>query len=249
MRRFIVGLALIAVIAGAAYLALFQREAIMSLFNQGKLAAEGFQPAKTPSEAFDRFRKALKERNYEAAQMYLGGDYAEQFHKGAKNAQDLGVAIDNLLSTMETTGTKSDKVKLEMLLLDPFPPNIQVLDVKQDGDKATAKLTEEINTSLQVQGDFADWQVERRMFRSLVPYKMIPVIGTVELRKEGDGDKAQWKIFLPVTPDLRLSVDYLADKGSNYKQAINRVKEDLKNDATTKESLERALRQALEESK
>jgi hypothetical protein len=249
MRKFIVGLAAILALVGAAYLGLFQREAIISLFNQGKLAAQGFTPAKTPSEAIDGFRKALKERNYEAAQLYLGGDYAEQFHKGAKTGQDLGVAIDNLLSAMETTGTKSDKVKLELLLLDPFPPHIQAPSVKQDGDKATAALTEEINTSLLVQGSFADWHVERRIFRSLLPYKSIPVSGTVDLRKEGEGDKAQWKIYLPVTADLRLSVDYLADKGSNYVNAINRVKEDLKNDATTKEGLERALKEKLEESK
>ena len=249
MRKFIVGAAAVLVLIGIAYLALFQREAIMSLFTQGKLAAQGYAPAKTPSEAVDGFRKALKERNYEAAQIYLGGDYAEQFHKGAKNGQALGVAIDNLLSAMETTGTKSDKVKLELMLLDPFPPNIQAPNVKQDGDKATASLTEEITTALHIQGDFADWQVERRMFRSLLPYKSIPVSGTVELKKDGEGDKAQWKIYLPVTADLRLSVDYLADKGSNYTNAINRVKEDLKNDATTKESLERALKTALEESK
>ena len=52
-----------------------------------------------------------------------------------------------------------------------------------------------------------------------------------------------------MTPELRLSVDYLADNGSNYANAVDRVKEDLKNDATTKESLEHALKQGLEESK
>ena len=62
--------------------------------------------------------------------MYLGGDYVGQFHKGAKNGQNLGVAIDNLLHTMETTGTKSDKVKLVLRLLDPFPSTLKVLKVE-----------------------------------------------------------------------------------------------------------------------
>ena len=85
------------------------------------------------------------------------------------------------------------------------------------------------------------------MFRSL--FRSVPPDGRVELRKEGDSASGQWKIYLPVTPQLRLCVDYLADNGSNYVNAINRVKEDLKNDATTKESLENALKKALEESK
>src|SRR5438128_1286665 len=105
MRKFIVGIAAFAVVTLGAYIGLFQRAAVMSLFAQGKLAAQGYSPAATPSEALDDFRRALKERNYEAAELYLGGDYAEQFHKGAKNGQKLGAAIDNLLSTMETTGT------------------------------------------------------------------------------------------------------------------------------------------------
>ena len=57
------------------------------------------------------------------------------------------------------------------------------------------------------------------MLRSLA--RSVPANGVVELRKEGDGDKGQWKIYLPVTPDLRLCVDYLSDKGSNYVNAIN----------------------------
>ncbi len=145
---------------------------------------------------------------------------------------------------METTGTKSDKVKYVLRWLDPFPADFKVLDVKQSGDgKAYATIAEDASP-LQVQGDFSDWRVDPRAYRSLCR----SVGSQLELRKEGSGD-GQWKIYLPVTPDLRLSADYLADNGSNYANAVDRVKEDLKNDATTKESLEHALKQALEESK
>ncbi len=142
---------------------------------------------------------------------------------------------------METTGTKSDKVKYVLRWLDPFPTDIKVVDVKQSGDKlAYATLAEEAGP-LQIQGDFSDWRVDPRACRPLFR----SVGAQVELRREGN----QWKIYLPVTPDLRLCVDYLAENGSNYANAVDRVKEDLKNDATTKESLENALKQALEESK
>jgi hypothetical protein len=248
MRKLIVGVAAFLLVTGIAYLTLFKRDAVLTLASQGKLAAMGYTPAKTPSEALDSFRKAVKERNYEAAEMYLGGDYAEQFHKGAKNGQNLGVAIDNLTSTMQTTGTRSDKVKLVLRLLDPFPATLKVLKVEPAGDnRAYAVLTEESGSPLEIQGNFQDWTVDARMFRSL--FRSVPSDGRVELRKEGDSANGQWKILLPVTPALRLCVDYLADNGSNYVNAINRVKEDLKNDATTKESLENALKKVLEESK
>jgi len=248
MRKLIVGGAAILLVLGIAYLALFKRDAIKSLASQGKLAVQGFTPAKTPDEALDSFRRAIKERNYEAAKQYLGGEYFGQFDKGAKNGQNLGVAIDNLFHTMETTGTKSDKVKLVLRLLDPFPATLKVLKVEPAGDaRAYAVLTEENGSRLDIQGTFQDWHVDPRMFRSL--FRSVPPDGRVELRKEGDSANGQWKIFLPVTPELRLCVDCLADNGSNYVNAIIRVKEDLKNDATTKESLENALKKALEESK
>ncbi len=202
MRKFIVGAAAILLLLGIAFLALFKRDAIMSLFNQGALAAQGFTPAKTPSEALDSFRKAIKDRNFTAAEMYLTGDYAEQFHKGAKNGQNLGVAIDNLMSTMQTTGTKSDKVKLVLQLLDPFPSTLKVLKVEPAGDnRAYAVLTEESGSPLEIQGTFQGWTVDPRMFRSL--FRSVPPDGRVELRKEGDGANGQWKILLPVTPPLR----------------------------------------------
>ena len=181
MRKFIVGVAAFVVVTLVAYIGLFQRAAVMSLFAQSKLAAQGYTPAKTPDEALDGFRKALKERNYEAAELYLGGEYVDEFHKGAKNGQKLGVAIDNLLSVMETTGTKSDKVKYVLRWLDPFPADLKVLEVKSSGDdKAYATIAEEASP-LQVQGDFSDWRVDARAYRSLCR----SVGARVELRKEG----------------------------------------------------------------
>jgi hypothetical protein len=133
-------------------------------------------------------------------------------------------------------------------LLDPFPATLKVLKVEPTGDKsAYAVLTEESGSPLEIQGTFQDWTVDARMFRCL--FRSVPPEGRVELRKEGDSGNGQWKIYLPVTWQLRQCVEYLADNGSNYVNAISRVKEDLKNDATTKESLENALKKALEESK
>jgi hypothetical protein len=167
MRRFLFTVAAMVVVALAAYLGLFQREALWGLWTRSKLAAEGYGPAKTPSEAMDKFLKAIKDRNYEAAESYLGGDYAEQFHKGAKQGQPLGVAIDNLNSAMEKTGVKSDRVKVVLKLMDPFPTGLKVVDVKQDGDKAHATVTEEPGVLLRPDGRVENWDLPPALCHAL----------------------------------------------------------------------------------
>ncbi len=87
MRKFVVGVAAFVVVTLTAYIGLFQRAAVMSLFAQTKLAAQGYTAAKTPDEALDGFRKALKERNYEAAELYLGGDFTSEFHRARRTAR------------------------------------------------------------------------------------------------------------------------------------------------------------------
>jgi hypothetical protein len=220
MRRFLFTVAAMVVVALAAYLGLFQREALWGLWTRSKLAAEGYGPARTPSEAMDKFLKAIKDRNYEAAESYLGGDYAEQFHKGAKQGQPLGVAIDNLNAALEKTGVKSDRVKVILKLMDPFPTGLKVVDVKQDGDKAHATITEEPGVLLRPDGRVENWDLPPALCQAL--FRGVLGSGTI---------------------------DYLNDNGSNYVNALERVKEDVKNDATTKADLERALRTALSDSK
>ena len=111
MRKAIVQVSALLLILGVAYLGLFQRQAVMGLFKQAKLSAKGYKPAKTPEEALDKFREAIKDRDYEAAATYCGGDFVEQINKAAPGAKVLGDAIDNVLHNMDQEGIKSDKVK------------------------------------------------------------------------------------------------------------------------------------------
>ncbi len=87
MRKLIVQVAALLLITGVAYLGLFQRQAVMGLFKQARLNAKGYTPAKSPEEALDRFRKAVKDRDYEAAASYCGGDFVEQINKAAPGAR------------------------------------------------------------------------------------------------------------------------------------------------------------------
>src|SRR5207247_2533152 len=74
--------------------------------------AKGLTPAKTPQEALDKFRQALKERDYESAALYCDDAYGEQLKRGAKEAKALGEAVDSLQHNMKSRDIKSGKVEL-----------------------------------------------------------------------------------------------------------------------------------------
>src|SRR5258708_4363536 len=87
--------------------------------------ARGYSPAKTPEEALEKFAKAVKERDYVSASEYCAGEYGKQMHKGAAAAKALGVAIDNLEQNMVNENIKSNKCKVWLRRLEPFPKVIQ----------------------------------------------------------------------------------------------------------------------------
>jgi hypothetical protein len=207
--------------------------------------ASGFTPAKTPTEAIDKFKKALQDRDYETAATYCDPDYAEQLRKGAEGAQKLTRAIDSLRNSMEKHGVKSDKVKAALYLLEPFPLNVKTHDLKEKDDSAAAQLVEEGTSSTADTGKIL--VKHARLVHAFLP--VVPWNGKVELFREGSGDKAAWKLKIPVTPRLRDSVDTLKDSGTNYANAIQQVSDQVKNNPGTKAEVERELERALDESK
>jgi hypothetical protein len=97
------------------------------------MKAEGYTTAQTPTEALEKYRTAIKKRNYEAALRYTGGDYHEQLKIGGDAAAKLGKAIDDVMYTFkETKNLKNDKVEYALRMLDPFPTEFVVEDVKPD---------------------------------------------------------------------------------------------------------------------
>ncbi len=76
------------------------------------------------------------------------------------------------------------------------------------------------------------------MILSLVPGEVGIPQEIIELFKE---DTGFWKIKLPVTPRLRISVEALKENGTNYANAIFQVRDEVKNDYVTKEQIQRNL--------
>lgn len=251
MRRAVVQLAFFALIILAGYLFFFKRDATVGMLQKGVTQARGYTPAKTPQEAMDKFREAIKGRDYEtAAQVYCGGDYAEQMRKAAPAAAKLGGEIDDLLHQMSNKGKKTDRSELVLRMLDPFPTGFEVPDIKTSGDKATAKLVEPIGLKLKFDpttlGD--RWNVDVIVFRALCKSLLPDKTGAVyvDLRQDGKGEEKAWKIYFPVNEDLRLAVDRLNSKHMDYVNALKKVKYEVMHEPQTGRDAEASLKRELE---
>jgi hypothetical protein len=245
MRRTIIQVSLILTVVLAGYLGLFQREFVKGWFGKITRQAKGYGPAATPREAVDKFRDAIRDRDYETAATYCGGDYAELMRKSATAASSLGKTIDSLRDNMEEFGVKSDRCRLVLALLEPFPIDFKVTEVKEQGEeRAYATLVEEGGAPFHIER-YESWNIDPLMIRSLA--KGIPL--QVELRREGSGSDKCWKIWFPVTPALNLSVDQMREKYQNYVRAMKKVIYEVKNDPVTKSDVEARLKTELESAK
>jgi hypothetical protein len=208
-------------------------------------SARGFGPAKTPSEAVDKFKDAIKQRDYRTAATYCTREYAEQMVKAAKGAKNVGDEIDNITSVVENTSTKlDDNSKYALSMLEPFPA-LKILKVhyKEGESTATADVTDESGRAFSGDARYETWRVDQRILRSLTWGVRSPV----SLKREGEGDKAVWKLDLPVTSALRECVDYLKENHDSYARALRKVKNEIKNDAASKSDIRERLKSELEE--
>jgi hypothetical protein len=209
----------------------------------------GFTPATTPNDCLDKFKKAIEKRDYETAALYTTGEYTEFLLKTSKGAQKLGQAVDDLVYNLDKYGVRSDKAKLVLHRIEPFPRSYKVNDVKSDGNKAVAQLSfEEELLQLKIDTHLSDWRVDTNMIYSLLPDVPVNVVSWV-MNVELVNEKGSWKINFPVTTRLRRSSEALKDNATNYANALNQVKFEVKNDPGSKEQFERRLKTALEESR
>jgi len=208
------------------------------------LQMAGFSPATSPEDALDKLKKALEKRNYEAAELYVTGDYLEWLQKGGKDAKELVTAVDELSSVMKTTGTNSDHVDLALFKLDPFPP-FKVEDVKKSENGATARLSwvEDLSRFKGVKG-MADYKISPLMLNSLLPSALLSRLDVTVKNLDG-----VWKVELPVQigeRHMRECVEALRKNATNYRNALQNVKDKIKNDKAVKQEFETEFRTNLE---
>ncbi len=226
---------------------------VQDLFNK----AGGYTKATSAEDALDKFRQAIEKRNYKAASIYLAGDYKEWFDKTQGDAEAIARAIDDLRHAMKSHGIKSDKGDFVLFMIDPFPGGFKYKPAGS-GDEVTAELdwTDELKPhETQISTAMRGWQVNPRLLNSMLPQALITPRLKVKVKKESDG---AWRIHIPVSTGssglgnerhMRDQADFLRKNGSNVKNALEGLKNDVKNNPTTKEAFETSLKTKLEESK
>jgi hypothetical protein len=238
-------------------------------------SAQGFSPAKTPKEALDKFKKAIKARDYESAALFCTAEYAEQMHKCAKQARELGKSIDDLAHTIrDVAKLDTPKGMYTLALLEPFPPDFtyEITNTNEEAHTADARITLDDaklskatkDSDLHIPGLRLDNRIQRTLLprtQNIARAVYLNEVGMdVQLKAEGDKEKV-WKIDFPVTvafalklptgevhyPGTRDSVDFLEKKGPSYAEALDNLKASLKKDPETKSNFESELRRELNE--
>jgi hypothetical protein len=235
--------------------------------------ASGFTPAKTASEAVEKFREAIRKRDYETAALYTGGEYKQYLEMGAEKGTKLGNAIDDLVSNVDTVGINSPDSKFVLFNLEPFPkdfefnltPSISARDydvlskafpnefpagqMKSLGDKVAVGVIKLTPVGL---GEAKPGRMNLNPGDPKITMAFVPLgpawDGIVGLKEEGNDKETGWKIFVPLL-DVRQKVDYLKQNGGNYVRGLENVKYAIKHDAAAKSDFERELVKQITEAK
>jgi hypothetical protein len=201
----------------------------------------GYPEAKTPKEAADLFKKAIKERKYDKAAKYTTAKYAEMLNKGDDAARKLGVAIDNVSYQMQERAVLTDEMKLVFYGFDPFPKDINITVSNENEKDAVATLIPEGVKLTGQSSPYSTWQIDRGFWNALSGGA--PPAGRVKIIKEGD----VWKLDFPTSPKLQTSVARLNEKYKTYVQKLEILTKEIKNEADTKENVMRRMRELLED--
>jgi hypothetical protein len=227
------------------------------------LQAQGFGPATSPSDALDKFKSAIRKRNFKAAATLCGGEYAEELRRAAKKATTLAKSVDDLIHNVEEVANiNSPRGRFMVRLLEPFPRDFKVIDIKPDkknpDELATAVilLYDDSPQKAMNREDVSDMQNYLRSCDARILYSLVPLpLGMIQLpvvvKYEGTAKKS-WKIYVPeqlVNAAFREKVQYLRDNGGNYVRAMDNVKYSIKHEAATKMEFEGELRKQLSEAK
>lgn len=207
--RLIILVVIILLAAGGAYLYLHKPDVLKKGMDQ----VRGFGPAQSADEAVDKFRSAIKARDYQTAAGYVSGGFATQLQRGGDAAKALGESIDGLTALADKFGISlTQKVKTALALLDPSV----VFAANFDSAKVTPKDSKSASANLTYPGGHL----------------------VVEVKKDADA----WQIALQEPKDMHKAVDTLNSKYKDYCRSLDKVKEEIRSKSIiTKDDLESRL--------
>ena len=219
MRRFIVLVAIVALIGGGVYFYLYMWDDFRN------------PPAKSPTEAVDKFKEAMKKRDYKAASKYCTKNFAEQLTKSAEAGEKLGKAIDDLIFRMKEDGVMTGEMEFVLFVNDPYPAErINITAGNQTGNEAVA--TFQIDPP-KVEQTTQTWPLDKNFIKAYY-------IGQPSQIKIVKDDKG-WKLDFQVSQQTQTSVSRMQDKHMDYVNAFGVLSAEIKRDKTTKEDVKKRM--------
>jgi hypothetical protein len=217
-------------------------------FTEQKRSLMGYGAAETPTDAIDKFLKAVKKRDLEAAATFCTGDYAAHLKRGAAAAAEMGAVIDGIDQYMRNKGLATDKAVLYLTWLDPFPTHIKMGAAPNEKDNVAVGFVDEENVfpGNQIITINEVRTVDPRMYRRvLMPANLFNRKG-FELVKEDKG----WKLRFPLPPDQVQTLDHYLNNYKSYHTGLTVFRRDVTNDRfPSKQDFERELISALDKAK
>jgi hypothetical protein len=188
-------------------------------------SGKGYTAAKTPTEAMDKFREAIHARDYKAASYYTTKNYGELLTKSHANARELGNYVDKIRNWGENKGLLTDKLKVALFWIDPFPKNIKSGEApKLDGDKKAVGIYL-WDPAYKLDGTPTNIQdmkeLDLRMFTNIL--KVNAFQSGVKLVKDGD----EWKLDIITTPQWEAEVSHFNDRARTYITGLEGLWNDL----------------------
>lgn len=202
---------------------------------KGIAGVQGYSTAKTPGDAMDRFRDAIHKRDYKNAAYYCTKDYGELLKKAHANAAEYGGNIDKIREWGKNNGLLTDKLKIALLLADPFPINFKAGPApKEEADKKTYGnyVWETPHTLDNPATNFIEdlKQMDPKMFQQILYFRMFD--GKIELVREAE----EWKLSVPVSPAWQTLVSHFNDRCKTYNTGLQGFWKDVNNQRYSKKS-------------
>jgi hypothetical protein len=222
----------------------FNTQNLNKIADRGAQTASGYPPAKTPTEAMDKFREAIHARKYKFAAAYCTKPYGDQLVRASEGAAALGEEIDHIERYANNKGIMTDKLAYFLHQLDPFPKNFKTAAApEQKGDKAYGAYVFDAGTLKAIPTEMTN--MDSAMFVTVL--RPMDVFGNkLELVKEGE----EWKLNIPTSGPFETRVGYFNDHWKAYHTGLHSLSDDLTREKyASKTALEQDVLQKLREAK
>jgi hypothetical protein len=217
-------------------------------FTERKRSLMGYGAAETPTDAIDKFIKAVKKRDLETAATFCTGDYAAHLKRGAAAAAEIGPVIDGIDAYMRNKGLATDKAVLYLTWLDPFPTHIKMGAAPNQKDNVAVGFVVEEN--IYPGNEFVKFTevrgVDPQMYRRvLMPSNLFHPKG-FEMVK----DEAGWKLKFPLPAEQVQTLDHYLNNYKSYHTGLTVFRRDVTNDRfPSKQDFETELITTLDKAK